>query len=55
MNREEYLKQHTPNGTQIIRKYNEGNYTEYVCDVNGDYCTFRVYGSNPENYMITER
>ena len=43
-------------GFDYILEINDGNrFTEVVTKMGGDVITHRIYGDNPNNFMITER
>ena len=43
-------------GFDYILEINEGrDFTEVVSKMGGDVITHRIYGDNPNNFMITER
>ena len=39
----------------VIDTYDVGRFTEFVTRTGGDVQTFRVYGDNPNNFMVTEK
>lgn len=49
-----YLEENA--GFDYVLEENEGrNFTEFVVKYGGDVFTYRVYGNNPKDFMITEK
>ena len=52
--RMKYFKEQYGNG-RLLDKYESAKFLEVVTNRGGDVCTFRVYGNNHSNFIITER
>lgn len=40
---------------RIMDAYDTRTYSEYTVYRNGDICVFRVRGTNPDDFIVTER